>query len=1155
MKVFPLPFFKSLRPIGLIFLAILFIATPLYSNVNRGNDPDDDKEQNSGENDECPEDGSGNDCVSFGFYFPILPHEPDLGVQQFRIVRHEPTPALFTPQALDYASIALTYVAEVVAEEDLPSGVSHRFEITNQKNVAMPFEVLSGQSIGKSVDEFANRNLRVRLLDANKDPVTEDPAFYRLLMGDGRVVDYPVGKGLTPVWYRTAKGRELDLSALIGDDVHLALEAGFLRQIKSVAGLADIVTIDDYGYEIRLYTPEDAGSLSGDLYVPTGSPYRVIQVENPTGDVNQHDTVRITDSHGSYSNTSTWAYVPAAEDWELTEGEGDALRTEQIVITEDPVTGHEIKTTELRDADDQLISSVRKVIEGLPWNKAVIEEIQDPDDLVLTKTFEYYTNSSEKGRYSKERLITEPDGSWIRYDYDAEGRKIEEVTPWQDSPSTSSASLAKVKTFDYTAVDPNDTPDDFDTRPRTVIEETLGDETARTYYAYYTDGSTGEFTEVEERATVQGAAYGAATSLRTVRIYYPASASAVEAGRLKSVQRPDGTVETFDYTQADVDSDFVETREQLALVSGTPTAIPGKSRRTVLTSDPRGNRIQEESFIYDGSGWEAISTTEFEYSAELIKGGFQLLKRSKDGRVLLEQSWSGPLVTGRTDESGLQTSYFYDALDRLELEIKSGYGGRADIVTEYDRSLGAIDCGCDGQSLVTRSAGGLELTSHKKTDAAGRHSEILDENGYTTTYTYQNGGRITTETQPDGSTRITENYLDGRFKSITGTGVIPEYYSYGVNTDGTTWTRVDVAAATSPRYRKTTFDVAGRMVLEESPAFTSGNVQREMFYNDRGLLAKTAETGKADTLYEYDPLANLVRSGLDIDDNGSLDLASADRITDTETVHEQDGAGDWFAVSTTTVYPETGSATAIDVAVTKRRLSGFTTDATLGDLASEQISIDVHDNETVRETWIDRDAKIVTRVTNTPGSDINAVSTTVNGLLLAQNSSTVVEPTTFDYDALERRISVKEPRHQNAATTDYYTGTRQIFTETDADGNTTAFEYYDNGETGAGQVKTVTDALLQKSYFAYDDLGRQTRTWGETDYPQAYSYNAYGELATLTTYRDASDSIDFTTASWPSPSGGDTTTWTYDAATGLLTRKEYADEEGTDCKRHAKHRD
>lgn len=58
-------------------------------------------------------------------------------------------------------------------------------------------------------------------------------------------------------------------------------------------------------------------------------------------------------------------------------------------------------------------------------------------------------------------------------------------------------------------------------------------------------------------------------------------------------------------------------------------------------------------------------------------------------------------------------------------------------------------------------------------------------------------------------------------------------------------------------------------------------------------------------------------------------------------------------------------------------------------------------------------------------------------------------------------------------------------------------------------------------------------------------------MPSLTTWRAPAgtpDFIDFTGATWPDPTAGtgDTTTWTYDEATGLLTRKEYADGNGTD---------
>jgi YD repeat-containing protein len=129
---------------------------------------------------------------------------------------------------------------------------------------------------------------------------------------------------------------------------------------------------------------------------------------------------------------------------------------------------------------------------------------------------------------------------------------------------------------------------------------------------------------------------------------------------------------------------------------------------------------------------------------------------------------------------------------------------------------------------------------------------------------------------------------------------------------------------------------------------------------------------------------------------------------------------------------------------------------------------------------------------------------------MAQNSTTVAASVTFDYDALARRIATQQPHHSAPSTISYIPSSNQIASQTDAAGNTTTFTYYDSLEHGAGQIKSIEDALEQMSYRAYDALGRPTKTWGETDYPQAYSYNAYGELETLTTWRDTG--INFSTA-------------------------------------------
>ena len=412
---------------------------------------------------------------------------------------------------------------------------------------------------------------------------------------------------------------------------------------------------------------------------------------------------------------------------------------------------------------------------------------------------------------------------------------------------------------------------------------------------------------------------------------------------------------------------------------------------------------------------------------------------------------------------------------------------------------------------------------------------------------------VTTQTNPNGATHIRTNYLDGRLKSITGTAVIAQYYSYGVNPDGSAWSRIDTAdgsaqgkttlsSAPNLRYQKETYDPLGRLIQTEAPAATGGVIRSAYTYDSRSRLSSQSQPGQPKTHYLYDNHGQLRRSGLDLNADGQLTLASNDRITDSARSYSlQNNA--WFELSTTKLYPDANNATSLTVSTRKRRLNGYT-----GARASETTTLDVHGNKTVQTTEVNRTTKTLTHTTNTPNSTTNAVRITINGYLKEANSPTVATRRTYGYDALGRLTSIRDPRHTASQTIAYRSGSLQVATQTDAAGNATSYAYHANGVTGAGQLKTLTNALSQTTHYTYDLHGRPTRIWGGATYPQAYSYNKYGELASLTTWRDAANAIDFSASAWPNPAAatGDTTTWTYAAATGLLTRKQYPDSNGTD---------
>ena len=104
---------------------------------------------------------------------------------------------------------------------------------------------------------------------------------------------------------------------------------------------------------------------------------------------------------------------------------------------------------------------------------------------------------------------------------------------------------------------------------------------------------------------------------------------------------------------------------------------------------------------------------------------------------------------------------------------------------------------------------------------------------------------------------------------------------------------------------KTTVDALGRTVSEERPGST-GTLVTSYTYDSKGLLAKITSTGNPDTLYAYDDFNNQIRSALDLNANGQIDLASADRVSEFEISFVSD-AGQWWSVATSKVYGDSGA--------------------------------------------------------------------------------------------------------------------------------------------------------------------------------------------------------------------------------------------------------
>ena len=415
------------------------------------------------------------------------------------------------------------------------------------------------------------------------------------------------------------------------------------------------------------------------------------------------------------------------------------------------------------------------------------------------------------------------------------------------------------------------------------------------------------------------------------------------------------------------------------------------------------------------------------------------------------------------------------------------------------------------------------MTSFNTYDLAGRITSRTDFDGRTTTYAYALAGRQITETYSDGTTRITLRHKDGKTQSITGTAQIAQYYTYGVNEDGSQWTKVCQAVSDSPVWSKTTTDLLGRIIKEERPGY-AGTEITEYFYNSFGQLVKTTTTGQSDTLYVYDALGNVIRQGLDINGNGSLDLASMDRITESDTSHVQESSC-WFLVTEQKVYATDNSANPTTTSITKQQLTGLPSGT-----RSIVFSTDVFNNTTVNTLAVDRENALVINTIDLPSSSQNQVSVTRNGLLMAQTSASG-NTITYAYDALGRTTGITDPRI-GASVTHYNANGRIDYTQ-DPAGNTTTFAY-----DSMGRRISATDPLANTVRSSYTDHGQLEKTWGSGAYPVHYEYDSYGRMTKMRTYRGGAN---WSGSEWPaSPGTADITEWIYHEASGLLIAKKDA---------------
>ncbi|GJQ27294.1 MAG: hypothetical protein HBSAPP02_23260 [Phycisphaerae bacterium] len=697
----------------------------------------------------------------------------------------------------------------------------------------------------------------------------------------------------------------------------------------------------------------------------------------------------------------------------------------------------------------------------------------------------------------------------------------------------------------------------------------------KTFFEWELD--SGYAIETVERCKSPSGSQGDPGNLKTITTY---EVEGENDRKLVRIQYPDQRLDLYSY-DIGVYSDF-----------GAPSSAafdpnePGPDRRTtikhVLVNTESGvpYRSTMETTIRDSFGRVRMSETyvcvaadeyeRTEWTVHRYDGdtGKRRFSYGSDNTII-ENVWNCCKIESTIDASGIRRTFQYDG-DRITQETKVGvssyatYPAQPNTTTSFSydadgRLNGTTVSGTQGEDTVS-------ISNSREYYPDGRLQSVTNEAGVTAEYFYTSspevGGEFITIARPKGENSFyneeREMHRDGRPFATRFVYSEPDTettYEYGVDGSGNLYTIVQQGGASSPRWAKTYTDPLGRTLKEERPGYLEGYVSREYFYNNLGQLVRIESStftpakegarnaydkasAAANVLYEYDAFGSLFRTGQDLNGNGTLDPGSEDRITETETYYEKDTNGTWYEATVNRVYDKSGSSAAnpTTTSTEKRQISALPSD-----VIARSESTDIFGNTTVRMTTIDREHAVVTSTEDTPYSTQDIVSATHNGLLQITTDQTG-RTDRFAYDAIGRRVATQNP--VNGTVTTHYNNMNQVESvASQRQDDSTTYEY----DPATGRLTTVINPFGKKTYYAYSPRGSLLKVWGDVPQPVSFTYNAFGERTSLKTYRNWSndpewEEPDWGGSEWPQdPGEADTTTWAYDAATGHLLSKTYAD--------------
>ena len=1028
----------------------------------------------------CRSEGSSTatcGCAVWDMAFGLFPNMADMPAATVGLFSDELAAKDFTPAALRIEHPILNTLS---IEGDTAT-------VTPQYGAVTRYSLATG----KPLHDSAASEARVRTLDADFAADTQNPPVYlEEVYSDYSAVIYPITGG-APVRIRTAADTVFSVAEIAAAYDIVRGEDGVIRQIYAAStGLLTVTTYGASAYMLSLYPLSQVGAKDeSGLYTASGSPLKTVAISGVVGSVLNviEDTADgVTTRYKWTKNGAIWHFLRG------TESAGVTQVHEQNVLS--PTVWSE--TNSFTDAEGNVISA-----EQVQYRKAAFGQVVDSRTLgygAEAQTTRYlYGEIAGHPHYGRVIRVQNHNGSYTRYEYDAEGRIVLLASPTAISGYAEKGTRTTYATARFNEHRPATEKEVLITASGTEIV------LSTTSYAY-------EDSDSLHKVTITRTAAGSAQSrVRITERFGMAAALPYARGRVKFEQQENGvqTWHSYEATQLHGAAFLhcTETRVEGGVVNG-------QSRRTAEYIAANGTVVRTESYALTSSGeWCLLEHETYTYDT--------LLRETSctrgNGRVS-SRVWMCCGLLSETDEDGVVTLYNYDSAKRLIGMERSATATTPATVTAYN--LDTAD-----RRIGTMTAMGEMVTSDSTAyDSLGRMVSSTDVLGRVTTTVYSADDLVTTVTTPAGATTVTTRNTDGSTVSVTGTAQRARYYTYDLNGSNlrTTETLVDDTII-----GQSVTDGFGQTVMQAVPS-VGGHIYTRSEYNARGQLIKQyTDTGwntaaTAPMLYEYDGFGNITKQTLSL-----ADTPTANNSPVEESAYGVEAAADGeYAVTIRTRYNAAGEPL---ISTEKRLISELS-----ATLASKSISINERGN--ISTSWSEYTAPTkVTHYSEAPTSDIIAETLDVDGFTVSHTDHAGITTTASrSYTATGMVLTQTDGRGNTTTIVTDLAG--RTVSVTDAAGNTTTTAY----DTAHDLPAVVTDALQNTACYQYDHRGRKTAEWGTAIQPACYAYDDADNMTMLKTFRAGAETI----SSNPSErTDADITTWEYHASTGLELRKTYAD--------------